>query len=75
MRKKLLAFAGIVAVCGLASVHPALAHPGHRSCGEGADYFNPSYGATADIVRPFAQAGEMGNLEAAVHYLFCDPAE
>ena len=75
MRKRLLAFAGIVAVCGLASVQPALAHAGHRSCGDGAALFNPSKGETANIVRPVAQAGEMGDFEASVHYLFCDPAE
>ena len=75
MRKRLLAFAGIVVVSGLASVPPAFAHQGHGRCDIGAAVFNPPLepGDSADIVVPIARSGEFGEFEEFLHAAFCEP--
>ena len=75
MRKRLLAFAGIVVVSGLASVPTAFAHQGHGSCAAGAANFTPPPypGASADIVVPIARSGEFGEFEGVLHEAFCEP--
>ena len=75
MRKRLLAFAGIVVVSGLASVPTAFAHQGHGRCDVGAALFNPPLfpGATAAIVVPIARSGEFGEFEGVLHEAFCEP--
>ena len=75
MRKELLAFVGIVVVCGLGSGPTAFAHEGHASCKPGATYYNPSRGASADIVKLYARTGDMGTFEESLHQdpALCEP--
>ncbi len=53
--RRLLAGLALVAATSLGLTSPALAHEGHRSCGEGARSFTV----------PAAQGGEMGELASS----------
>ena len=76
MRKRLLAFAGIVVVAGLSFASPAFAHRGHGSCAGGAQSFTvplAQSGQAGEVISEVAQAGEAGETSAALHAAGCEP--
>ncbi len=75
MRKRILAFAGVIVVAGLASAPSALAHQGHRSCAPAAHAYVPpdEPGDMGELASTIARSGEFHAFAEAFHASLCEP--